>query len=108
MHPITGARIEGRVLPLWPDVVRMVERAHALYPDQVMLGFDVAITDRGPVIIEGNVQSGCDMIQRTHDKPVGRQRLGQLFAFHASTAVRMPLAHRQMKWFGPVDYFRPR
>ncbi len=26
---------------------------------------DVAITDRGPAVIEGNVQSGCDMIQRT-------------------------------------------
>ena len=108
VHPITGAQIDGRVLPAWPEVVRMVEQAHALYPDRVMLGFDVAITDRGPVIIEGNVQSGCDMIQRTHDKPVGRQRLGQLFAFHASTAVRMPLVHKPMRWFGPLDYFRPR
>lgn len=108
VHPISGALIEGRILPRWQDTVAMVERAHGLFPDRIMLGFDVAITDRGPVIIEGNVQSGCDMIQRTHDRPVGRQRLGQLLAFHATTAVRLPLPRKPMTWFGPADYFRPR
>jgi hypothetical protein len=108
VHPITNAPIEGRVLPCWRETVAAVERAHALFPDRFMVGFDVAITERGPVIIEGNVQSGCDMIQRTHDLPVGRQRLGQLLAFHASTAIRLPLHQRPIKWFGPLDYFGPR
>jgi hypothetical protein len=84
-HPITKAPIAGRILPYWRDTVRLVEKAHRLFPDRIMLGFDVAITDRGPVVIEGNVQSGCDMIQRTHDEPVGRQRLGQLLAHHAGS-----------------------
>ena len=107
-HPATGARIEGRRLPLWPETVALVERAHALFPDRVMLGFDVAITDRGPVIIEGNVQSGCDMIQRTHDLPVGRQRLGELLAFHADHAISLPLRRKPMAWFGPLDLLRRR
>jgi hypothetical protein len=107
-HPVNGARIEGRLLPRWRDAVALVERAHGLFPDQIMLGFDVAITERGPVIIEGNVQSGCDMIQRTHDEPVGRQRLGQLLAFHATSAIRLPLPRKPMVWYGPADYFRPR
>ena len=105
VHPLTGAQIEGRHLPLWPETVAMVERAHALFPDRVMLGFDVAITDRGPVIIEGNVQSGCDMIQRTHDLPIGRQRLGELLAFHANDAMSRPVRRKRMDWFGPLDYF---
>ncbi len=108
VHPVSGGAIEGRRLPLWKQTVAMVERTHALFPDRTMLGFDVAITDRGPVVIEGNVQSGCDMIQRTHDRPVGKQRLGQLLAFHANTAIRLPLPVKPMKWFGPLDYFRPR
>jgi hypothetical protein len=57
------------------------------------------------VIIEGNVQSGCDMIQRTSDLPVGRQRLGELLAFHATHAINRPLPPKQMIWFGPQDYF---
>jgi hypothetical protein len=108
IHPATGAPIEVRALPMWRETVALVERAHSLFPDQIMLGFDVAITDRGPVVIEGNVQSGCDMIQRTHEEPVGRQRLGQLLAFHATSAIRLPLPRKPMTWYGPADYFRPR
>lgn len=104
-HPATGARIAGRILPLWPETRDLVVRAHRLFPDRIMLGFDVAVTDRGPVIIEGNVQSGCDMIQRTSDLPVGRQRLGELLAFHATHAINRPLPPKQMIWFGPQDYF---
>jgi len=106
-HPVTMAPIAGRILPYWHETVRLVERAHRLFPDRMMLGFDVAITDRGPVVIEGNVQSGCDMIQRTHDEPVGRQRLGELLAHHADEAAKARITHR-MRWFGPFDYFRRR
>lgn len=107
IHPVTQAPIEGRVLPRWQETVDIVQRAHALFPDRIMLGFDVAITDRGPVVIEGNVQSGCDMIQRTHDAPVGQQRLGELLAYHADRAenARIP---RHMRWFGPRQYLRHR
>lgn len=103
-HPVTGARIEGLRLPLWKETVAAVERTHNLFADRVMLGFDVAITDRGPVIIEGNVQSGCDMIQRTHDLPIGAQRLGELLAYHADEAMRRPLPHMPMEWCGPLHY----
>lgn len=106
-HPITKVRIAGRILPYWHETIRLVEKAHRLFPDRIMLGFDVAITDRGPVVIEGNVQSGCDMIQRTHDEPVGRQRLGELLAHHADEAAKTRIRHR-MRWFGPFDYFRRR
>jgi hypothetical protein len=107
VHPVTGAAIAGMRLPCWAETVAMVERAAGLFPDRIMVGFDVAITDRGPVIIEGNVQQGCDMVQRTHDLPVGLQRLGHLLAFQASEALatRPP---RAMRWYGPRDYWGPR
>lgn len=108
VHPATKARIEGRQLPLWPEVTAMVEKTHLLFPDRTLLGFDVAITERGPVIIEGNVQSGCDMIQRTHDLPVGRQRLGQLIAFHAEKTLVLPLPRPKMQWFSPWQQYRRR
>ncbi|WP_374378247.1 sugar-transfer associated ATP-grasp domain-containing protein [Dongia sp.] len=85
-HPLTGAQIAGRILPHWRETVALVERAHAAFPDRITVGWDVAITDRGPVIIEGNVQSGCDMIQRTHDVPAGIGRLAECYAFHVARA----------------------
>jgi hypothetical protein len=85
-HPLTGAQINGRRLPLWPETIDLICRAHAAFPDRVTIGWDVAITDRGPVIIEGNVQSGCDMIQRTHELPAGIGRLAECYAYHVERA----------------------
>lgn len=106
-HPVTGAAIAGTRLPCWPETVAMVAKAASLFADRIMIGFDVAITDRGPVIIEGNVQQGTDMVQRTHDLPVGLQRLGELLAFNSAEALatRPP---RAMRWYGPRDYWGPR
>lgn len=85
-HPLTGARIKGRILPQWRETIDLVCRAHAAFPDRITVGWDVAITDQGPVIIEGNVQSGCDMIQRTHDLPAGIGRLAECYAHHVREA----------------------
>ncbi|WP_374653858.1 sugar-transfer associated ATP-grasp domain-containing protein [Dongia sp.] len=94
-HPLTQAQIEGRILPLWHDTVELVRRAHAAFPDRITVGWDVAITDRGPAILEGNVQSGCDMIQRTHDLPAGIGRLAECYAFHVQAALERDVS---MAW----------
>ncbi len=106
-HPETGARIAGRVLPCWPETVAMVAKCANLFPDRTMIGFDVAITDRGPVIIEANVQQSAENVQRTHDLPAGRQRLGELLAWNAerSLATRPPAV---LKWFGPFKLWNGR
>lgn len=85
-HPLTGAQITGRPLPLWAETIDLVCQGHAAFPDRITIGWDVAVTDRGPVIIEGNVQSGCDMIQRTHELPAGIGRLAECYAFHVERA----------------------
>lgn len=87
-HPLSGGRIAGRRLPLWQDTIDLVLRAHAAFPDRITVGWDVAITTRGPMIIEGNVQSGCDMIQRTHNLPAGIGRLAECYAHHVEEAFR--------------------
>jgi hypothetical protein len=86
VNPMTGNRIAGARLPCWPELTAMLTKAAGLFPDRIMIGFDVAITDRGPVIIEGNVQSGCDMIQRTHDLPAGIGRMAECYAYHVTHA----------------------
>lgn len=54
VHPQTGARIEGLELPHWPAVLAEVVRAHERVPFPRTLGWDVAIADDGPVILELN------------------------------------------------------
>lgn len=94
-HPLSGAAITGRRLPMWPETVELVRQAHAAFPDRITVGWDVAIAEQGPVVLEGNVQSGCDMIQRTHDVPAGIGRLAECYAHHVREAFASDLS---MAW----------
>lgn len=53
-HPITGCKIEGFKVPFWNETLDMVKRAALIYPQNRSIGWDVAITDKGPGLIEGN------------------------------------------------------
>jgi hypothetical protein len=55
-HPDTGIRFEGRAVPFYDEAVALCRRAHlALAPDLFVIGWDIAITPRGPVILEPNL-----------------------------------------------------
>ena len=53
-HPVTGAVFEGVRLPFWPEAVQLVLDAHNALRDIPSVGWDVAITPDGPVLVEGN------------------------------------------------------
>ena len=63
-HPDTGARIEGRKLPLWDEVKRLAIVAHRAFSDRVVIGWDIAMLDDGPILIEGNGNPDMDILQR--------------------------------------------
>lgn len=53
-HPDTGVVFDGYKLPFWKEVVDLVCRAHEQMPEIKSIGWDVAITPDGPILIEGN------------------------------------------------------
>jgi Sugar-transfer associated ATP-grasp len=81
-HPDTGGRIEGRILPLWTETRALAERAHAAFDDRRIIGWDMAILEDGPAIVEANGGPDTDMHQRVSREPLGNQRLGELLALH--------------------------
>jgi hypothetical protein len=85
-HPVTGAAIEGRILPLWPEALELVKRAHELIGDRVVVGWDVAILQDGPCLIEGNGKPDVDLMQRPHRAGLGNSRFGALLAHHLKNA----------------------
>ncbi|WP_137109772.1 sugar-transfer associated ATP-grasp domain-containing protein [Rhodobacter sp. SY28-1] len=44
----------GYQLPHWPEIVEICRSAHRLFPGHALIGWDIAITGRGPVISEVN------------------------------------------------------
>jgi hypothetical protein len=71
-HPTTGARIPGCPVPDWAAGVDIVCRGHAAAPPSIpIVGWDLAFTDRGPVLVEANNVPGINLIQMPIDTPLG-------------------------------------
>jgi hypothetical protein len=81
-HPYTGAPLEGRKMPFWKETVALAEHAHSTMVDWRVIGWDIAICDDGPVIIEGNCGPDLDIIQRAGREPMGDSHFGELLAHH--------------------------
>ena len=89
-HPDTDAQITGRVLPLWAETQALAARAHAAFADRLLIGWDIAITRDGPVLIEGNSGPDLDIIQRVYGEPLGNARFGELIALHLRRVTGLP------------------
>lgn len=62
-HPVSGVRFDGFQIPCFQEAKDMVLRA-SLESDKILVvGWDVAISENGPVIIEGNRRPGFDLVQ---------------------------------------------
>ena len=57
-HPVTGVAITGFQVPLYDEVLELVDRLARRVPAFPYIGWDIAITPSGPVVIEGNHNSG--------------------------------------------------
>lgn len=53
-HPATGVIFDGWVLPFWQEVKALVLAGHMALPDIPSIGWDVALTPDGPILLEGN------------------------------------------------------
>jgi hypothetical protein len=81
-HPVTGKRIAGRFMPDWEATKALACRLHAHVPHRIMVGWDIAVTPQGPVMLEGNTNFDVMFLQRVQDKPASASRLGDLMTYH--------------------------
>jgi hypothetical protein len=77
-HPDTGVPIAGVEIPFWQDSVHLVCRAHALaFPRFAFLGWDIALTQDGPLLIETNSGWGA-LFHQMLDGPLGHTAFSRL------------------------------
>ena len=62
-HPKTNETILGVKLPFWEEIKEMLATACARIPTIGYVGWDIAITRTGPVIIDGNTTPGYKYYQ---------------------------------------------
>ncbi len=73
-HPDSKINFKGIKIPYWIDVVNKVKQAAVAIPNINSVGWDVAVTENGPVIIEGNSDSGIYPIQ-LNDRPLLKDKV---------------------------------
>jgi len=88
-HPGTGVPLPGFALPDWDAALALVERAALLFLPIRCLGWDVAFTPAGPVLVEANMWWDPSNLFGLDLSPAGRGR-GQaaLYARLEDAALR--------------------
>ncbi|MDR3314068.1 MAG: hypothetical protein LBS96_06380 [Oscillospiraceae bacterium] len=69
MHPFSGKAILGFQVPFWPECLALVQRAARVEPTVRYIGWDVALTPAGPVLVEANTFPGHDITQMPAHTP---------------------------------------
>jgi hypothetical protein len=65
-HPDSGVELVGYELPMWNQAVELARRAHSAFPSLPFVGWDIAILEDHPVVVEGNVLWGLDATLLPH------------------------------------------
>jgi len=63
IHPNTDIVMIGKKMPFWTEILNLVTEAAKVIPQLRYVGWDVAITTQGPLLIEGNPSPGFGLIE---------------------------------------------
>lgn len=87
IHPVTNAKVLGRVVEHWPSIAAMALRTHHAFRHRLMIGWDIALTANGPIMLEGNTKFDVMLLQRVQNKPAGETRLGEILEFQLAKLI---------------------
>lgn len=75
-HPVTKEKIVGFKVPHWDAIVDMIKKAGKIVPGVGYVGWDIAVTEKGPLLIEGNTAPAPNVFQL----PYAKKLQGVLYA----------------------------
>jgi hypothetical protein len=67
-----------RLLPDWSAALRYSKTAHRACSDFIFIGWDLAFTEHGPMLLEGNTDWAADDYQRISGKPLGSTKFSEI------------------------------
>ncbi|MEM6925337.1 MAG: sugar-transfer associated ATP-grasp domain-containing protein [Myxococcota bacterium] len=83
-HPTTSEKLLGVTLPHWDDVTALCTRYAALSPKVRFQGWDVAICDDGPRLVEANTGSSFMLTQLASGRGIADEDFERFVAWAAS------------------------
>jgi hypothetical protein len=76
VHPVTKAQVTGRTLPHWEEIKAIALKVHNASHGRLLVGWDIAVTPDGPLLLEGNSYPDVDFPQRVCRVGIGHSPLG--------------------------------
>ena len=77
VHPDTGVKISGFAIPHWQELLKLSRQLAEMLPEQKYVGWDLALTDEGWVVVEGN--SRAQFVNQYPDRNGMRERVRKYF-----------------------------
>jgi hypothetical protein len=65
-HPVSGVVFKGYRVSMMREIVALAERSASLFSQITVIGWDIAVAEDGPLVVEGNSSPGLTNVQRTH------------------------------------------
>ena len=88
-HPHTGAPVAGRVISGWKEIAALAIAAHREFRYWAVIGWDLAWTPDGPVLIEGNSDPDTHYLQRVHRQMLGQSPMAPYLRHHLAQAATL-------------------
>lgn len=82
--PVTGQAVEGRVLRTWPAIQALALKAHRAFPQRILVSWDIALTDEGPLLLTGSISPDVMFPQRRDRERIALSPLGPLLQHHVA------------------------
>ncbi len=83
-HPDTGKELLGFDLPDWSQARNLCLSAASIMPNLRIQGWDIALTDCGPVLLEVNVVGGVGLPQNAYGRGMLDEELRDFIACHTN------------------------
>jgi len=85
-HPDNAFPITGRQLPYWNETIELATVAHGCFPAFAFIGWDIVITDTGPMLLEANPTWCVDLCQMPHGIALGETAFPEVFLEHLTSS----------------------
>lgn len=88
-HPVSGVTLANFTIPHWADITTLATKCHGLTPENGILGWDIAVTPDGPMVIECNTSPFHTLYQMATGRGILNNAFATKFAnvFHRNEAI---------------------
>lgn len=89
-HPDTRHPIEGVSVPAWEQTADLCVGAHRTIPRVAFIGWDVALSAEGPVLLEANPNWCVDLVQMPGCRPLGETVFARYYLHQYRPSLTVP------------------